>query len=73
MRETTPSSTDPATLDEYDVSNGVPGEYAQRYAEDSNVIVLALDLAQRVPDSTVVNDALRTLITISEQAEKAVA
>ena len=36
-------------LDEYDFSQGVQGKYAQRYAEGTNVIVLAPDVADVFP------------------------
>ena len=49
----------------YDFSNGVRGKYAARYAEGTNVIVLAPDVAAVFPDSVAVNEALRTLVRMS--------
>lgn len=49
----------------YDFSAGVRGKYATRYAEASNVIVLAPDVAEIFPDSIAVNEALRTLVRMS--------
>jgi hypothetical protein len=51
--------------DHYDFSGGVRGKYAGRYAEGSNVEVLAPDVAEVFPDSIAVNEALRTLVRIS--------
>jgi hypothetical protein len=53
--------TDDDCLPEYDFSGGVRGEYARRYAEGSNVVVLEPDVAARFPDSAAVNEALRSL------------
>ncbi|HEV7573519.1 MAG TPA: hypothetical protein VGQ21_18640 [Thermoanaerobaculia bacterium] len=44
----------------YDFSNGVRGKYAARYAERTNVIVLAPDVAEVLPDSVALNEALQT-------------
>ena len=44
---------------EYDFSSGVRGKYARRFAEGSNVVVLAPDVAQRFKTSDEVNEALR--------------
>jgi hypothetical protein len=46
----------------YDFSGGVRGKYAARYAEGTNVVVLAPDVAEVFPDSFAVNEALRTLV-----------
>ncbi len=57
--------------DHYDFSGGVRGKYAARYAEGSNVIVLAPDVAEVFPDSVAVNEALRTLVRISAKTQRA--
>jgi hypothetical protein len=49
----------------YDFSGGVRGKYAARYAEGTNVVVLAPDVAEVFPDSIAVNEALRTLVRMS--------
>ncbi len=49
----------------YDFSGGVRGKYAARYAEGTNVVVLAPDVAAVFPDSIAVNEALRTLVRMS--------
>ena len=55
---------DPEMLDEYDFSGGVRGKYAERFAEGTNLVVLAPDVAAVFPDSASVNEALRTLVRI---------
>jgi len=56
---------DPDMLDDYDFSQGVRGKYVQRFAQDSNVVVLSPDIAEIFPDSESVNNALRMLVEIS--------
>ena len=55
-------------LDEYDFSKGVRGKYAKRYAEGTNVVVLAPDVAEFFPDSDSVNAALRALVGIARKS-----
>jgi hypothetical protein len=62
---------DPDMLEEYDFSKGVRGKYARRYAEGTNVVVLAPDVAHVFPNSQAVNEALRTLVRIGQNAGKA--
>lgn len=57
-------------LDEYDFSKGVRGKYAARYAEGTNIIVLAPDLAELFPDSASVNEALRSLVQLARKSTK---
>jgi len=54
-------------LDEYDFSSGKRGEYAQRYDQGTNIIILSPDVAEVFPDSESVNEALRMLIKIANQ------
>ncbi len=49
-------------LPEYDFRGGTRGRYAERYAEGSNVVVIAPDLTETFPTSGAVNEALRTLV-----------
>jgi hypothetical protein len=51
-------------LREYDFSQGVRGEYAQRYARGSNVVVLDPDGAKVFPNAEAVNSSLRSLAEI---------
>ena len=58
----------PEMLDEYDFSKGVRGKYAKRYAEGSNAVVLAPDVAKFFPDSESVNLALRALVDVAKSS-----
>lgn len=64
------SNRDPEMLDEYDFSKGVRGKYAERYAEGTNVVVLAPDVASVFPDAQSVNEALRALVRIARKSGK---
>lgn len=57
-------------LPHYDFSGGVRGKYAAAYAKDTNVVVIAPDLAKVFPDSEAVNEALRTLVRISARTTR---
>jgi hypothetical protein len=57
--------------DHYDFSGGVRGKYAARYAEGTNVVVLAPDVAEVFRDSIAVNEALRTLVRMSAKTLRA--
>ena len=46
---------------EYDFSKGTRGVTAARYHEGTNVVLLDPDVLAVFPDSTAVNEALRTL------------
>lgn len=63
----------PDMLDEYDFSEGVRGKYAKRYAEGTNIVILAPDVAEFFPDSESVNAALRALVGIARKNVKKVA
>ncbi len=52
--------------DEYDFSGGVRGKFYNEYMKGTNVILLDADVAEVFRDSKTVNQALRTLITISK-------
>jgi hypothetical protein len=52
--------------DEYDFSGGVRGKFYQEYMKGTNVVLLDADVAEVFHDSETVNQALRTLITISK-------
>lgn len=55
---------------ECDFSRGERGKYAARFAEGSNVVVLAPDVGQVFTDSEMVNEALRMLMKIARQRPK---
>jgi hypothetical protein len=67
MKKAAKGKRDPAIPDEYDFSKGVRGKYAKRYAEGTNVVVLAPDVAAEFPDAESVNDALRALVQIARR------
>ena len=60
MRAGTPK--DPEIEPHYDFSEGVRGKYVGRYAEGTNVVVLAPDVSKAFPDSDAVNSALRAIM-----------
>ena len=47
---------------EYDFSKGVRGKYAARFAEGTNLVLLAPDVAAEFPTASAVNKALREVI-----------
>ncbi|HET6384097.1 MAG TPA: hypothetical protein VFJ58_11960 [Armatimonadota bacterium] len=47
----------PEMLPDYDFKGGVRGKYAARYAEGSNIVVLAPDVAAAFPTEQTVNEA----------------
>ncbi len=59
-------SEDPPQV-EYDFSKGVRGKYAKQYKKGTNIVVLEPDVAEVFPDSTSVNEALRTLVRIARK------
>jgi hypothetical protein len=67
MKKTEP---DDDLLPEYDFTGAVRGKYARKYAEGTNVVVVALDpdVAERFPTSEAVNAALRQLAESSKSA-----
>lgn len=52
-------------LPEYDFSNGRRGEFAEQYAQGTNVVLLDSDVYEVFGDSRAVNEALRTLIRVA--------
>ncbi len=56
---------------EYDESvfdNAQRGKYAQRYAAGTNIVRLAPDVAAAFPDEKAVNDALRFVMQVADDA-----
>jgi hypothetical protein len=70
MKKTPKSKHDSDMLDEYDFSKGVRGKYAKAFAEGTNIVMLAPDVAAAFPDSKSVNDALRALVQIARKSAK---
>ena len=67
MKKAAKRKRDPGMLDEYDFSQGERGKYAARYAEGTNVVLLAPDVAAVFRDSKAVNEALRALAKIARK------
>jgi hypothetical protein len=61
MSKTKQRSAQAELRNEYD-SQGVRGKYAARFAEGSNIVVLAPDVARHFVDSASVNRALRSVM-----------
>lgn len=53
---------------EYDFSNARPNPFAKKYAEGSNAVLIDADLLHFFPDSTSVNTALRTIVSLFPKA-----
>ncbi|MCB8942172.1 MAG: hypothetical protein H6658_00205 [Ardenticatenaceae bacterium] len=55
---------------EYDMKQllkgAIRGKYAQQYAEGTNLIVLAPDVAEAFPNSEAVHEALRLVMRLSQ-------
>ncbi len=66
MKSVPKKRTDPPMRKEYDFRGGVVGKYAKPHDDNTNVVLLDPDVAGVFPDSKSVNDALRTLIRITE-------
>jgi len=67
MKKAARKKPPPDMLDEYDFSGGVRGKYAKRYAEGTNIVILAPDVAEFFPDSESVNVALRALVGVARK------
>ncbi len=67
MKKAAKKMSAPDMLDEYDFSKGVRGKYAKRYAEGTNIVILAPDVAEFFPDSESVNTALRALVGVARK------
>ena len=58
---------------EYDESvfeNAERGKYAQRYAAGTNIVRLEPDVAAAFPDEKAVNDALRFVMRVADDARR---
>jgi hypothetical protein len=55
---------------EYDFRKGVRGKHAARYAEGTNVVVLAPDVAREFKTTEQVNETLRTVSQLFQQLRK---
>ena len=68
MKKAPKGRRDLGMLDNYDFSKGIRGKYAKRYAEGTNVVVLAPDVAAVFPNAESVNEALRALVQIARKS-----
>ena len=71
MKMVNTSSSGEELRPEYDQSvfeNAERGKYAQRYAAGTNIVRLAPDVAAAFPDEKAVNDALRFVMQIADDA-----
>lgn len=71
ISDRTPAVDDDEILPEYDLTGGVRGKYAARYAEGTNLVRLDPDVQKVFPDSESVNRALRALVQIIEERSNA--
>jgi hypothetical protein len=53
-----------------DLGKGVRGKYFASYQKGSNLVLLSPDLAKAFPSSEAVNEALRSLLELTEQTKK---
>ena len=53
---------------EYNFRGGSRGRYAEKYAEGTNLVLLAPDVAEVFPDAASVNDALRLLLKAAQKS-----
>ena len=53
---------------EYDFRGGIRGRYAARYAEGSNLVLLAPDVAEAFPNAEAVNAALRLMLKAAQKS-----
>lgn len=70
MKKAPKKKADPDMLGEYDFSQGERGKYAKRYAEGTNVVVLAPDVAAVFPNTEAVNEALRALMKVARETAR---
>ena len=57
---------DPDLLEEYDFSQGVQGNYADRFREGTNLVLLDRDIAEAFPSDEAVNTALRLVMQLQK-------
>ena len=61
---------DSEMLKEYDFSQVIRGNYAKRYAQGTNVVVIEPNIAKYFPDNASVNEALQALLPIVKTQQK---
>jgi hypothetical protein len=70
MKKVTKNNRKADLLEEYDFSKGIRGKYAKRYAQGTNIVVLAPDVAATFKNSQAVNEALRAFMKMGRQKGK---
>lgn len=66
-----PSSDDlRAEYDESDFANGTRGKYVARFSNGSNIVRIAPDLVANFPNEEAVNNALRFVQRIAQEANR---
>ncbi len=70
MKKTLKKSGEKEPHAEYDFAKGERGKYASRYANGTNVILLAPDVAKVFPTAKAVNTSLRALAGILRNRSK---
>jgi len=53
-----------------DLGKGVRGKYFAAYQKGSNLVLLSPDVAKAFPNSEAVNEALRSLLQLTERTKK---
>jgi hypothetical protein len=61
-KKTTASRSRTAMRPEYDFAGGTRGQYARKFADGTNLILLAPDVAAEFRTATAVNKALREVL-----------
>ena len=51
-----------------DLGKGIRGKYFEEYKKGTNLVLLSPDVAAAFPDDASVNDALRGLLKVAQQA-----
>lgn len=60
-------NNDTDMLEEYNFTDGIRGKYVSKYKKGTNLVILDPDLIEYFPDSTSVNEALRSLVTFMKR------
>ena len=66
---TAPNDELRAEYDESSLKNGIRGKYAQQYADGTNIVRLAPDVAAAFPNDDAVNEALRFVLKVMDDTK----
>ncbi len=67
---TTPNDELRPEYDETSLKNGVRGKYAAQYAAGTNIVRLAPDVTAAFPNEEAVNEALRFVLKVMDDAKR---